>query len=655
MRDKAIFEINQKWKKIVQYYDQILKDWLNNYFNNHPNIGQLLEEESNQKLDYIKNVNLFDLFQSTVDRVEEVIESRELHHFKNKLPKPFKHKDLAEDLVGFVQNYNQEAFAKYKSEMFNEWQREWLRTLANIKRQVFQLNIIDYGKKPLFLINAYISEFELIHNLMLIPFTKNVALEEASYRNRLKVLIDCIFFLEFDDKDKNSLLMILEDIFEPKKRNSLAKHNYMFNEEGNKIHLFSPDAIVRKYKPFGEIEYRRFIADVIFMKSIFWILIKAICKTSNELKNVVDEIITLYPPLFTVIERYIINPDLIRLLNLFGECYKSFSSNFNMNFEEEHGGKIVRSQLLESFLIFRILIGAFLKPDIIPRKNELTSFSMFHGVVITHSMLKIQYLVTYEEMMQTVVHPFTEMLFGTTFKDYTLKKLKKIENGKYSVLFEAINKDFRDSLAHNSYFFDEKDGWVYTKYGKELERENIKLTSSQLVFNYIDITNAIFPFLAEMPTELASAQLIKDLFTKDSTFTPEEWLEKEKFALNHSMLVFAGMARIRLAIHYANKHEYNAMSNIIREVFENHESYNSLSSTDLELFLAFILGFITKIRSRIVLKVFTKRIIKSHSLAKEMEINCLFVLLFLASHQRDRREVNKLLKRINDCKKQHNS
>ncbi len=66
--------------------------------------------------------------------------------------------------------------------------------------------------------------------------------------------------------------------------------------------------------------------------------------------------------------------------------------------------------------------------------------------------------------------------------------------------------------------------------------------------------------IKEVPTELATVQLIQDLFTKDSTFTPEEWLEKEKFALNHSMSMFAGMARIRQAIHYANEDNYSSIS-----------------------------------------------------------------------------------------------
>ncbi|MFX0058380.1 MAG: hypothetical protein ACFE8J_08785 [Candidatus Heimdallarchaeota archaeon] len=648
MRETAIFEFNQEWKNIATYYNETLKNFLKNYFNIHPNIGQLLKEGSNQELDYIKNVNLFDLFESTVSLLDEVIEKEHLHFLRDILPRPSKYIELVKGLVKHVKNHDKEAFEKYKTEIFNDWQRKWLRTLTNVKRQFIQPNIMDYGKNPLFLINAYVSEFELFHNLMLRPFTENVNLEEYTYRNRLNILLDCIFILEFDDKEKFNLLYRLDKIFEPKQRNSLVKHNYLFDEENNIIHLFSPDAFVRKYKPYGEIKYKEFIDIVIMMKAIFWTLLEAQNRRNNKLKEIIDNIISDYPAFFDVIELKILDPETTELLNLFVECFKGFSSVIDEKLAENYGEEIIKHQLQESFLIFRILMGVFLKPEVIPDKSKLSSFSFIQKVIIDHTMLKIQYLVIYEEMMQTVVHPFSEVLFGEIYKDFALRKLSKVENGKYSVLFEDLNKDFRDSLAHNSYYLDEKTGLAYTKYGTELKPENIKLISSQLLFNYMDITNAIFPFLAEVPTELATVQLFKDIFMKDSSFSRREWLEKERFALNHEMLIFAGMTRIRLALSYAEEDDYNAVSNTIRELFEGNDSYKFLTIQKMEVILAFIFGFIENLKARIVLKSFVKRLQKKVDKKDEIYKNCLFTLLFLASHRRDHKQVNKLMKTIRE-------
>ena len=134
--------------------------------------------------------------------------------------------------------------------------------------------------------------------------------------------------------------------------------------------------------------------------------------------------------------------------------------------------------------------------------------------------------------------------------------------------------------------------------------------SKRLAFSFCEdtkidlgITNAIFPFMAEAPIELATSQLIRDLFTKDSIYSPDEWFEKERFALNHSMRIFGGMCRIRSALYHVEEENYSAVSNTIRNLFYNDDSYKSLTSKDLEIILAFSLGFIIGWLRLLILKL----------------------------------------------------
>lgn len=115
-----------------------------------------------------------------------------------------------------------------------------------------------------------------------------------------------------------------------------------------------------------------------------------------------------------------------------------------------------------------------------------------------------------------------------------------------------MNKSFRDSLAHNSYFYDTVGGsCVYLKNKKEFLREK-RLLNLDILFNYHDLIDTLFPGILKIPNELSVAQLLLDIMDKEMVKDVKLWEIRERFALNQNLTYWVLVCRVKQAICHAN-------------------------------------------------------------------------------------------------------
>lgn len=403
---------DQEWREIASSYQHTMRTKIVDFLLERPDVGSFFRMLLQNKplTDYIMIQQLMDQLSEVTALVKETTKKQD---FIKELDLPYltKNKHLAEELIRYITQKNQMGLQTFQNKFMPPWQIEWFSSLGEVHRSIFDLRLESFPHNPIFLIGSYLGDFELIHQLLLEPYFESVISEEKNtYRERLEWLFECLEILHVPVDIKYEWIFVLESILDPKNRNSLVKHAYIFDIKKEEFRYFIPDPLAHRNKELGVIGFREFLHKIIKLKIVFWILLIEFGESDQSIRDFIQPFTLQYPHTNTIAET-IFSPEAKNVLKQFVSNFKGITVCMNKVLENPLDTKIIRHQLLESWLSFRLVTLAYVKEDYVPDRKLLTNFQSNENEILVNMLFKDSYYLYYEEMLQTIVHPLAKILF----------------------------------------------------------------------------------------------------------------------------------------------------------------------------------------------------------------------------------------------------